>query len=798
MIEYMNMKKSTLLFCLVSLGAGAATIKDVKVELRDGFGGDVGAILSHCQTKSGLPYDPVTVTRDVKSLTDSGQFQDITADASESEDGVTVVFSVFRKLRYHGPMVVTGNEKFSASKIANESGLKDGYLYGEADFATAAEKIANLYRKKNYYKVNVIAVPKMLATGNSCTLSMAIDEGPCSKISSYEFDGIEEGDESELRSTIDVLPWWNPRGWVTDRPVTKDDFAAAVQKIVKYYTEKGYLDVSVGGPERRIAEDGTSTIVFQIDEGPLYKIGGVSIEGVTKYPVEKVAQLSSLPEKGTVAGSKILDDAAHSIAIAVGSGDMGLAGTQVTVRKIPSEADPNVVDIVFAVEEGVPVVIDQIEIIGNDYTKDEVIRREISLSPGNRMLEDRADQSKKRLENLNYFSRVNYSLKPSGRGKNADGAEYRNLVYEVEEKNTGAFSVGVGASSVDSVFASVELQQTNFDIFAPGKLFRGAGQKGRVNVMAGPRIQTYEASVTEPYFLGRQLEFTVEGYRRQRWFDDYDVIRNGAAATLAYPVKFHPSWKPFGRFGVRLSTEFIQMDDCERGYWMYKGRPVTLTGKGGEEDKYGDAFEAVVRLFWSHDTRDNFRIPTRGYRANVFTDVGTGDNQYWHAGFSYRHYWNVVKRYNHVLMFGLRGESIDAFSDKVPIYNRMFLGGPRSIRGVEYRHVSPMARKIRGRDADGDLSHTYSPWGGQTLFCGNLEYTVPIVSVFRLAAFSDMGAVGADEFDFDMGDTFAWTAGIGLRFDIPMFPIRLDFGAPIKKPDHADKEVFSFSIGYDF
>ena len=70
--------------------------------------------------------------------------------------------------------------------------------------------------------------------------------------------------------------------------------------------------------------------------------------------------------------------------------------------------------------------------------------------------------------------------------------------------------------------------------------------------------------------------------------------------------------------------------------------------------------------------------------------------------------------------------------------------------------------------------------------------------MLRLAAFTDLGAVGEDELDFDVTDTFAWTVGLGLRIDIPMFPIRLDFATPIQKPDHADKEVFSFSIGYDF
>ncbi len=70
--------------------------------------------------------------------------------------------------------------------------------------------------------------------------------------------------------------------------------------------------------------------------------------------------------------------------------------------------------------------------------------------------------------------------------------------------------------------------------------------------------------------------------------------------------------------------------------------------------------------------------------------------------------------------------------------------------------------------------------------------------MLRLAVFTDLGSVGADPFELDFSDTFAWTAGIGIRLDIPMFPIRLDFATPIEKPDHADEEAFSFTVGYDF
>ena len=804
------MKTHIALFALFAAStAWSVQVVDVKFKALDGFGGDTGSIASRCQTKKGQEYDPATLTRDVGALKDSSEFEDISADAQRVEGGVEITFYVKRKMRYRAPLCVKGAEFFSESKILKEAELKDGYLYGEADLAEAADRVRTAYQKKHFFDVKVTPLVDMLPEGDGATVTLMIDEGMRQKIGSYVFAGAVGVSADELLEAINVLPWWNPLGWFSDKPVTLEQQAQCVPKIEEVFRNRGYLDVKVSGPERVQRDDGRVDVRFDIVEGVRYVVGETKLTGLTRYPEASVREKSQLPEAGAIAGAKVLADAARRIEVAVGSGDSGLADTHVTVKHFPSESDPSVANIVFDIAEGVPVVINKVEIRGNDYTKDKVIRREITLGPGDRMLEDRAEQSKRRLENLDYFTRVRYELLPTDRGKDENGAEWRDLVYEVEEKNTGNFMVGIGAGSVDSVYAYAEVQQSNFDLFAPSKFFRGGGQKGRVFVQAGPRIQSYEASVTEPHFLDRYLELTVEAYRRNRWYDDYDVIRSGGGATLSYPAKvWNPKsfWDPeadkyisFGKFGVRLGGEFIQMDDVENDYYVYKG--VSKKWLKEEDRKYGDAVEGVVRFFWSRDDRDNFRVATRGSRSQVYLDVGAGDNEYYKLGISHRHYFSPWKGVvsgdswlkEHVFMVGFRAETIDGFgsNDYVPIYNRLFLGGPKSIRGIEYRYVSPYIKKANSRS-------DYIPWGGQTLFCMNFEYTVPIVKMIRIAAFSDLGSVGEDDFDLDFSDTFAWTVGLGVRLDIPMFPIRLDFATPIEKPDHCEEEVFSFSVGYDF
>jgi len=776
--------------------------KVVNVTARSARGGDadISDVMARCEVKVGSQYDPAACARDVKALRDSGEYEDISVEAKHVGDGIDITYVITPKPRYQGPLNCKGNEYWNASKIAKYADLKDGYAYGDADFAAAANRIRNEYRKKQFPDVTVTPeVEPVPGSDGAVSVTMVIKEGKRCKIKEYIFEGNEHAEDSALRETFGWYPWWNPIGWFNDDPVTKQDLAEARDKIAAHYRNLGYLDVVVEDARRVMREDDeTADVIFRIQEGSCYRVKSLAVKGVTKYPETAALAAVKAVKEGDIAGEKVLKDAAREIEIFCGSGEHPLAETHVMVKHTPSSADGEMLDVVFDVEEGVPVTIDRVLIRGNDYTKDKVIRREISLSPGDPMMEDKAEQSKRRLENLRYFDRVRFYLEKkrdvvAGKGE----PEVRDLVYEVSEKSTGQFMVGIGASSVDSVYGTVELSESNFDLFRPWR-FRGGGQKGRILLQAGPRYQTYEASVTEPHLFDRLLELTVEGYRRQRWFDDYDIIRNGAAATLSYPVKFWPTARTMGRLGFRLGAEFIQFDDVEDDkYYLPDSFGKYKKGDYGpvfkwQEDEYGDNWEVPLRLFWEDDTRDTFRFATKGHRASIYGDLVGGDNSYWKTGFNYRQYFPVWKKYGHVLTVGVRGETVDTFSDELPIYDKLFLGGPRTIRGVEYRDIAPRVWKYENKKGK------YAAWGGKTSWLINGEYAVPVVKYVRIAAFTDLGSVGEDEFDFNT-DYFCWSIGCGLRLDIESFPIRLDFAVPVVEPDDdVDKEVFSFTIGYDF
>ena len=800
-----------------ALSSAAIVVSSVSVKPVDGFGGDTTDISLQCRVKPGQTFSADAVQQDVRALTDSQRYEKVVAETVETKDGMEVVYSVQRKRRFKGPLAVEGAKYFTESKIARLSKLTDGASLGESDLAAAAGYVRRAYVRKFFPDAKVeTKVEPIPGSPGAVNVKMTVDEGKRLRLGDYTFSGNKAIEASELRAAFGWYPWYNPMGWMSDDPAADDELDAAAAAVAARYRKAGYLDAKVPRPVRVPRPDGKTDFLFKVEEGTLYKVGAISFEGVTNLTaaakdakgrdttVEKLlreAAENAMAEKlspdeaeARIAGEEALREAEKAVEMYFGS--RGIVDTEVSTVKIPAEKDPSVLDLVFKVKPGKPGYIHDIVVRGNDRTMDKVIRREIRLSPKDPYDERSAERARKRLENLGYFSRVQQRLeKPAGYDPEAEKLQpyvTRDLVYEVTEQSTGNFGIGVGASSVDSVFGYVEISESNFDLFRPWR-FSGAGQKARMNISVGPRIQTYEVSLTEPWFLDRQLEFTLEGYRRLRWYDQYDVARSGFSATISYPVKFWPTWDPFGRLGFRFTLDYVQMYDVDDGMWGYaKGFDPAESERDTrlykiEERRFDESVEAIFRLFWADNTLDHPYFPHHGYSALLFGDVSTGDNKYWRLGATWRQYFTVSKRWDHVFSWRVHAETVDEISGDLPIYDRLFLGGPRSVRGVDYREVSP---KIYRKGE-------HSPWGGKAAFCATAEYTVPVIQYIRLAAFTDLGAVGKDTFDPEFSD-LCWSVGLGIRLDIPRFPVRLDFAVPVSKPSDVDREVFSFSVGYDF
>src|SRR5439155_21435003 len=164
-------------------------------------------------------------------------------------------------------------------------------------------------------------------------------------------------------------------------------------------------------------------------------------------------------------------------------------------------AEPALTDVDYTIDEGTRSFVNRVNIEGNTRTKDKVIRREVLVAPGDVFNTVRVDTTKKRLENLGYFSKVETYPEDTGVPGRKD------LTILVQEKRTGSLSLGGGFSTVEQIVGTAELTQGNFDLFN-WPSFTGGVQKFRLRLSYGMDSKNFLLNVVEPYFLDRRLSLS--------------------------------------------------------------------------------------------------------------------------------------------------------------------------------------------------------------------------------------------------------------------------------------------------
>jgi outer membrane protein insertion porin family len=407
----------------------------------------------------------------------------------------------------------------------------------------------------------------------------------------------------------------------------------------------------------------------------------------------------------------------------------------------------------------------------------------------------RVKMSRERLEGLQYFSKVDTEVDPT------DVPNRKNLVVAVEEGQSGNFYIGAGFSSIDQLFGYVGLTQGNFDLFNP-PFFTGGGQKLRLQATIGTEQQNYEVTFVEPWFLNRKLALEVDLFHRDisYYSDLYDQQETGAKFELTRAL-FVDSF----RAGVSYTIENIgiNFDDS-----LTRTNVVVVEGPGRGlnqtivppqisqtlREEEGDRLVSKVGGTLTYDTRGGGLLPSRGQRTQLSAELAGGpfggETDFYKFELESNWYFRGVIE-GHVLEVGGRIGVVEAYDDsnRVPLFDRFFLGGANTVRGYKYRHVGP-------KDEFGE------PIGGNTYWFGFAEYSIPIIERLRFAMFYDAGMVYQDAYSFDPKGfntgTYNDNVGVGLRINIPqMGPLRLDYGIPITHgSDTSDSGRFQFSVGY--
>jgi outer membrane protein insertion porin family len=806
------------------------------------------AILAQIRTAVGQPYSDQTVEDDIRNLYKTGAIQNVRIFAQPESDGVKVIVAVQTR-QVLRELVIDGAHKVSAKKLRKEIGVRLNAPVNEDDLQKARQKIIDNYQSRGFTDVSVdFRVEPIDESRGTARVIYTVEEGVKGAVSKIHFQGNEHFSERMLRKQMKtkgktLYSFIDKSGRLDEIQLQQD-----LDSIKEFYQNHGYIDAEVTEAGRERRKRGPLVITIGINEGTLYHVNKISFAGYKQSTEERLRTVTKLKE-GSVYSPKQLHEDAKAVADGYGAG--GYVDLVILPQGTP--AGPGLIDVHYKIEEGNRSFVERITIVGNTRTKDKVIRREILVQPGDVFNTVRVDVTKKRLENLGYFSKVEAYPEETG----VEGR--KDLVVQVEEKRTGSLNFGVGYSTIDSLLGFVELTQGNFDITNwPG--LTGAGQKFRAKAQVGAQRKDFTVGLTEPYFLDRRFSLGGQAFYSEASYlsSVYDQRNYGFSLEARKPIT---SWT-YGVLGYSLQNYDI--------FNLSSGVSPEIRAEEGTTTQS----MVTTSLVW--DRRDNPFLTRKGERISVSPYVAGGflggDVQIYGLDVEATKYiriwkdvifladveaatvdpWSVAKNVSIPTQGGVYGPDnktqlyLNALGNpcmvgsmgcnpvvqpftvdvpNVPIYDRLYLGGSNNLRGFKFRDIGP-------KDSNNQ------PIGGQSMARATTEISFPIIEKARGAVFYDCGFVNADAWDFSPGtidvprgnnaiatalyrqfhvagmpdvahpaslvsprrsfDAFASDFGVGLRLDLPIGPLRLDYGFPIDTAGNAKHGHLNFSVGYQF
>ncbi len=716
-------------------------------------------ILAQMRTKVGQPYSNEVVQEDIKALYKTGYIRNVRIFAQPEGDGVKVIVAVQTRAIV-SEIEINGAERVKPTRLRKEIKVKLNHAVDEQQLEEARQKIIEIYQGRGFTNVSVdFRIDPIDEKRGTARVVFTVNEGAKGAVSQIRFEGNAHISQKVLRKQMKtrgktLIHFVDKSGRLDEVQLEQD-----LDKIREYYQDHGFIDVEIKDVRKGRTEKGPMIITIVISEGPQYHVRNLTITGYQHTTEPKVRTLLKMKE-GSVYSPKQLRDDAKAVADAYGSG--GYVDLVITPEGTP--AGTGLIDVHYTIEESVRSFVNRVNIEGNTRTKDKVIRREVLVAPGDVFNTVRVDTTKKRLENLGYFAKV--ETYP----EDTDIPGRKDLTILVQEKRTGSLSFGGGFSTVDKLVGFVELTQGNFDLFN-WPSFTGGGEKFRLRLQYGTERKDFLLTITEPYFLDRRLALTGQAFYNEANYlsADYDQRNYGFSLDLRKPINAYM----YGTLGYTLQNVEI--------FNVASSSPEFILTQSGTFTE-SKVFSSLVL-----DTRDNPLLSRRGQRITFSPAIAGGflggDTQIYGLDLEGSQYFHLPKDTILLLNGEIATVSQWGSGSEVPIFERLFLGGSNNLRGFPFREVGPQQNG--------------EPVGGQSMARATLEWTFPIIEKARGALFYDTGFVNTSEWSFGFNH-MASDVGVGLRLDLPIGPLRLDYGYPVMRDGYNGGGHFNFNVGYQF
>lgn len=778
----------------------------------------------------GQPLDAERLSRGVRNLWEVERIRPL-VEYRVIGGGVQLRISAVEMPRDPAPRFV-GHEREDLDQILEWAGLEQAselYLFEASRVARAIEEG---YRKKGYYFAEVEAVSRDIDSESELAQTLPADvifeinEGPRVRVRDLEIEGNvslpdkgywlwRSGLRAEARPELGS-PWLF--GWFADY-LTTDDVQGDVIAIRNAYRDRGYLDAVAELETIEFSDDyAWATVKVIVEEGPLYTVRSVRIEGLTgsgvtplAIPEAELLDLCELTAGDPYSQYSIRRDEfamrkrfAQDGYVAHGTIPAGERFRILDPEMVLDPSEP-VVDVVYRLSQGVPQRIREVMINGAPRTQDRIVRREVRVQPGDLVDLNEVERSLSRLRGLGFFSSTGLDanhVEPFYRFVETDEPGEKILEVVLEEGSSIRLDAGVQIGTDNGLAGQFGITIGNFDVrrwpswdrpvgdIIEGRAFRGAGQSLRLFTAPGTDVNRYQVRFEEPDLFGDHYDRiggSVDLSRFVRFYQSHDETRDSVTLSLFKQIG------PDTRFGFNWNATEVEVDDLAPGVASLSnplGVPELLV------DQLGDNSLRSLGMTLRHNALDDPRFPRDGFTASgtvdVHTDLLGSDFDFVSALLNYTQYGELGQgRRSPVYSLRLRAGVQVPFgdTDDVPYTERYFLGGSRWLRGFRFRGVGPNQNGFAQ--------------GGATMVAGSLEVLWPLVTqdrpelrrpldVFRGGVFIDAGVLDPDAFEFDPEEV-RLSVGVTIGMVQPL-PIRLNFGFPLLEEEGDTKRTFTFTF----
>ncbi len=730
----------------------AAVVTEIRIEGNQRIEADT--VRSYMQIAVGDRADADRVDKSLKALFATGLFADVSIQQSGGVINVKVVENpIINRIAFEG------NRHVKDDTLQAEVQLKPRVVYTRSRVQSDVQRIIQVYRRGGRFAATV--EPKVIQLPqNRVDLVFEINEGDLTEIARIRFIGNQKYSDSRLREAIATRETRWYRFLSSDDTYDPDRLTLDREQLRRFYLAHGFADFRVisAVAELTPAQD-AFFITFTLEEGEEYKFGKIAVTSEIKdIDASKLVALVST-KQGEIYDAEAVEKSIESITFELGR--LGYAFVDVR-PKLNRDKDKRIIGVTYVVNEGPRVYVERINITGNVRTLDYVIRREFRLAEGDAFNTAKLRRSRERIRALGFFQKVDVN-------QVAGSSPDRTVInVNVQEKSTGELSFGVGFSTAETILGQVTMRERNL---------LGRGQDLKTSLSLSTKRQEIDLGFTEPYFLDREIAAGFDIFEVHSDFQtesQFDERSTGGVLRASYPLTDALS------MGVNYKLRQDIIND------------VPTTASVFIQDEAGSTITSSVGYTLAYDQRDDRLEPTKGYLirgGQDFAGVG-GSVRFVRSSASVVQYFPIADQV--VFSSGLQGGYITGIGMPVDLASRFFIGG-NDFRGFAIGGVGP-------RDVVTDDS-----LGANLFYLETTELTFPLglPNEFGILGRTFIQAGSAYSIDvagptlFDSPALRA-TAGVGLSWNSPFGPIRVDLGFPILKQVQDKTQVFNFNFGTSF